>query len=271
MALIELTDASVTFTIRQHKRVSFKEYLVRGLFRQSVNSNVSVHALAGVNLTLRDGDRVGVIGHNGAGKSTLLKLLAGIYPPTSGGRTVEGKICSLFDISLGFEPEASGWDNIAYRAYLQGESPATLKGKIDGIAAFTELGEFLNVAVRHYSAGMMMRLAFAIATAIEPEVLLVDEVLAVGDLAFQQKAQARMREMMSSARVMVFVAHELETIRQMCNRVVWMRHGQVVMQGDPEDVIDAYIESVTPGHLAAKAARRRAEAEAADRLELVAA
>jgi len=245
MALIELTDVSLTFTVHRHKRVSLKEYLVRGLFRRAGQNTVSVHALSGLNLTIRDGERVGVIGHNGAGKSTLLKLLAGIYPPTVGTRTVAGKICSLFDISLGFEPEATGWDNIAYRAYLQGESPASLKGKIDEIAAFTELGEFLNVAVRHYSAGMMMRLAFAIATAIEPEVLLVDEVLAVGDLSFQQKAQARMTEMMSSARVMVLVAHDLGTIRGMCNRVVWMQHGAVVMDGPTDAVIDAYVASVT--------------------------
>ena len=244
MARIELTDASVTFTVRPHKKVTLKEYLVRGLFRGSVNPAVSVHALAGVNLSAREGDRVGVIGHNGAGKSTLLKLLAGIYPPTGGTRSVDGKICSLFDLSLGFEPEASGWDNITYRAYLQGETPASLKGKIDGIAAFTELGEFLDLPVRHYSAGMMMRLAFSIATAIEPEVLLVDEVLAVGDLAFQHRAQARMKEMMSSARVMVIVAHDLTTIREMCTTVLWMEHGQVRMQGPPDEVIDAYVESV---------------------------
>ncbi|HEX4612846.1 MAG TPA: ABC transporter ATP-binding protein, partial [Urbifossiella sp.] len=244
MARIELTDASVTFTVRPHKRVTLKEYLVRGLFRGSLNPAVAVHALSGINLTARDGDRVGVIGHNGAGKSTLLKLLAGIYPPTHGSRRVDGKICSLFDISLGFEPEASGWDNITYRAYLQGETPASLKGKLEGIAAFTELGDFLDLPVRHYSAGMSMRLAFSIATAIEPEILLVDEVLAVGDLSFQHKAQARMKEMMASARVMVIVAHDLTTIRDLCTTVVWMEQGQVRMQGKPDEVIKAYVGSV---------------------------
>lgn len=244
MARIELTDASVTFTVRPHKKVSLKEYLVRGLFRSSVNPAVAVHALSGINLSAKDGERIGVIGHNGAGKSTLLKLLAGIYPPTAGTREVDGRICSLFDISLGFEPEASGWDNITYRAYLQGETPASLKGKIDGIAAFTELGDFLDLPVRHYSSGMMMRLAFAISTAIEPEVLLVDEVLAVGDLSFQHKAQARMKEMMATARVMVIVAHDLGTIRDLCTSVVWMEHGQVKLQGRPGEVIAAYKKSV---------------------------
>ena len=245
MAKIELNDVSVTFTVYQQKRVSFKEYFIHRLVRRSTNPPFSVHALSGLNLTAQEGDRVGVIGHNGAGKSTLLKTIAGIYPPTTGTRTVEGRVCSLFDISLGFELEATGWDNITYRAYLQGETPATLKGKIDEIAEFTELGDFLNVPVRHYSAGMLMRLAFSIATSINPEVLLVDEVLAVGDLSFSQKAQARMRELMSSTRVMVLVAHDLSTIRSMCNRVIWMQRGTPVMEGPTEEVVDAYIASVS--------------------------
>ena len=255
MAKIDLNDLHLTFTVHQQKRVSLKEYIVRGLFRKS--NAMAVHALAGLNLQVRDGDRLGIIGHNGAGKSTLLKLMAGIYPPTQGERVVEGSICSLFDISLGFEHEASGWDNIRFRAYLQGESPASLRGKIQSIADFTELGDFLNLPVRHYSAGMMMRLAFAIATAIEPEILLVDEVLAVGDLAFQQKAQVRMKELMSTARIMVLVAHDLGTIRAMCNRVIWMEHGVAKMDGPPDQVVDAYIASVTgqtTPHVGAKAA-----------------
>jgi lipopolysaccharide transport system ATP-binding protein len=246
MAKIELVNASVCFNAHQQKRVSLKEYLLRGWFRRSVNPVLRVRALDGINLSARDGDRVGVIGHNGAGKSTLLKLLAGIYPPTSGTREVEGKVCSLFDITLGFEFEATGWDNILYRSYLQGETPRSIRGKIDAIAEFSELGEFLNIAVRNYSAGMLMRLAFSIATAIEPEVLLIDEVLSVGDLGFVTKAQNRMRELMTAARLMVIVAHDLVTIREMCTRVIWMQHGQIAMQGPPEEVVDAYIAAVAP-------------------------
>ena len=247
MAKIELTDVSITFNAHQQKRVSLKEYLVRGLFRKSVNPVLRVHALSGINLSARDGERIGIIGHNGAGKTTLLKTLAGVYPPTTGTRVVEGKICSLFDITLGFEQEATGWENILYRSYLQGETPTTIRGKMDAIAAFAELGDFLNTAVRNYSAGMLMRLAFSIATSIDPEVLLVDEVLAVGDLAFQRKAQARMRELMSTSRLMVMVAHDLAAIRDLCTRVVWMTHGQVIMDGPPNEVIAAYIGSVTAG------------------------
>jgi ABC-type polysaccharide/polyol phosphate transport system ATPase subunit len=245
MAKIELRDVSITFNAHQQKRVSLKEYLVRGLFRPSANPAVRVRALEGVSLSARDGDRVGVIGHNGAGKTTLLKTLAGVYPPTSGSRDVEGRICSLFDITLGFEQEATGWENILYRAYLQGETPASIRGKLDEIVAFAELNDFINLPVRSYSAGMMMRLAFAIATAIEPEVLLIDEVLAVGDLAFQKKARARMRELMTTARLMVIVAHDLDTIRAMCTRTVWMAHGRVAMAGDTNRVVDAYVASAT--------------------------
>ena len=244
MAKIELQNVSVTFKAHQQKRVSLKEYLVRGMFRQSANPALHIRALDGISLSARDGDRIGVIGHNGAGKSTLLKTLAGIYPPTSGTREIVGKVCSLFDITLGFEFEATGWDNILYRAYLQGETPKSIRSKMDEIAEFSELGDFLNIAVRNYSAGMQMRLAFSIATAINPEVLLVDEVLAVGDLAFMNKAKARMRELMSAARLMVIVAHDLVHICDICTRVIWMKHGQILMEGEPKEVVDAYVASV---------------------------
>ena len=244
MAKVELDNVSLTFHVRRHKRVSFKEYVVRALFSERVNPRMAVHALSGVTLSAGPGDRVGIIGHNGAGKSTLLRTIAGIYPPTTGTRTAEGKICSLFDITLGFEMEATGMENITYRSYLQGETPKTLKSKINEIAEFTELGAFLDLPVRHYSAGMMMRLAFSIATMVQPEILLVDEVLAVGDLAFQHKAQARMKEMMSRAGLMFVVAHDLTTLANVCNRAIWLTHGQVVMEGDPKDVIAAYVASV---------------------------
>ena len=135
-------------------------------------------------------------------------------------------------------------DNIAYRSYLQGETPATLKQKMADIAEFTELGEFLHMPVRHYSAGMMMRLAFSIATMVHPDILLLDEVLAVGDLAFQVKAQARMKEMMARAGIMFVVAHDLATLQNVCNRAIWLMHGEIQMEGPPRDVIAAYVASV---------------------------
>jgi ABC-type polysaccharide/polyol phosphate transport system ATPase subunit len=197
-----------------------------------------------VSLQFQRGERVGIIGHNGAGKSTLLKVLAGIYPPTSGRRLVEGRISSLFDLALGFEADATGWENIAYRGYLQGETPASIRDKMQPIADFSELGDFLNMPVRYYSAGMMVRLAFSIATAIEPEILLVDEVLSVGDLAFQEKARQRMREMMAKAELIVVVSHDLDSLALLCDRAVWMDHGHVRLIGPTAEVVQAYTDSV---------------------------
>jgi ABC-type polysaccharide/polyol phosphate transport system ATPase subunit len=244
MATIDLDDVGLTFTVRKQRAVTLKEYLLKRLFLETVNPSLHVHALDGVTLNCTDGDRLGVIGHNGAGKSTLLKMLAGIYPPTRGRRVVEGKICSLFDIALGFESEATGRENIRYRAFLQGETPATLKRKQAEIEEFSELGEFLNVPVRYYSAGMHVRLAFAIATAVEPEILLIDEVLSAGDMAFQQKARQRMKDMMKTARLMVFVSHDLESIRLTCNRAIWMQHGRMIAEGPTREVVAKYERSV---------------------------
>jgi ABC-type polysaccharide/polyol phosphate transport system ATPase subunit len=243
-ASIELDKINVTFRVRRHRRVTLKEYLLHQIFRRGFNPLLEVAALQDISFTAREGDRLGILGHNGAGKSTLLKLLAGIYPPTSGRRTVRGHISSLFDIALGFEMEATGWENIAYRGYLQGETPRTIRAKRDGIAEFSELGQFLDMPVRFYSAGMLVRLAFSIATAIDPEVLLVDEVLSAGDLAFQQKARQRMRDMMAKARLIVMVSHDLESFHKFCDRVIWLDHGRLRGEGSPAEVVAAYKSSV---------------------------
>jgi ABC-type polysaccharide/polyol phosphate transport system ATPase subunit len=244
MARIHLDNVSLTFQVRQLTRVTFKEFLVRRLFKESRNPIKEVPALKSLNLDIHEGERVGIIGHNGAGKSTLLKVLAGIYPPTEGNVAVEGNISSLFEISLGFEQEATGWENIYYRGYLQGETPQSIRPKVQPIADFSELGHFLDMPVRYYSSGMKVRLAFSIATAIDPEILLIDEVLSVGDMAFQQKAKERMQDMMAKARLIVVVSHEMESIRQLCHRVVWMDHGHIRLVGAPDEVIDAYTRSV---------------------------
>jgi len=251
MARIVLEDVNLHFRVRQKRRVTLKEFLIHRMFRESVNPFIKVRALDGISLEIHDGDRVGIIGHNGAGKSTLLKLLAGIYPPTRGRRIVEGRIGSLFDITLGFEMDSTGWENIAYRGYLLGETPKSIDAKKNEIAEFSELGEFLDMPVRYYSAGMLVRLAFAISTAIDPEILLVDEVLSVGDMAFQQKARERMKQMMSTARLMVMVSHDLDSIVQACNRCIWLNKGRIQMDGGVRQVVDAYMASVQPACAAA--------------------
>jgi ABC-type polysaccharide/polyol phosphate transport system ATPase subunit len=245
MAGIRLDNVSLTFQVRrQQDRLTLKEYLVRGLFFRPTKAFMEVRALQDVSLHVIAGERLGIVGHNGAGKSTLLKLLAGIYQPTRGERVVDGAISSLFDIALGFEPDSTGWENIYYRGYLQGETPRTIGAKIDAIAEFTELGEFLKMPVRYYSAGMMVRLAFAIATAVDPEVLLIDEVLSVGDMAFQEKARQRMREMMARAKLMVVVSHDLTSLATLCDRGIWLDHGRVRKDGAIDEVIAAYTESI---------------------------
>lgn len=240
MACIDLDRVGLTFRLRPAGRGNFKEFVLRHLRRQPPPRRPRVRALNQISLRIGEGERVGVIGPNGAGKSTLLKVLAGIYPPSRGVRRVEGRISSLFDISLGFEPDATGWENIRYRGYLQGETPASIRAKMPSIAEFSELGDFLDQPVRYYSAGMALRLAFAIATTIEPEVLLLDEVIGVGDLSFQQKARQRLLEMMAKARLMVLVSHDLEAISRLCGRTVWLDHGRVRQDGPTNEVIAAY-------------------------------
>jgi ABC-type polysaccharide/polyol phosphate transport system ATPase subunit len=241
---IDLQDVHLRFRIRSAARVSLKEYLVRGLFRPSANLPLEVHALRGVTFRVEEGERLGVIGHNGAGKSTLLKVIAGVYPPTAGRRRVVGRICSLFDLMVGFEMEASGWDNIRFRSYLQGETPRTVRGKIQGIAEFSELGRFLDVPLKYYSAGMLVRLAFSIASAAEPEVLLVDEALSAGDASFRVKARERIAELKRSARLMVLVSHDLNALPELCSSVAWMERGEIKMVGPGAEVIPAYRASM---------------------------
>jgi ABC-type polysaccharide/polyol phosphate transport system ATPase subunit len=206
-----------------------------------------VRALNDIDLSIGEGERIGIIGHNGAGKSTLLKLMAGIYPPTSGIRRVTGQISSLFDIALGFEMDATGWENMQYRGYLLGETPRSIRAKMQPIAEFSELGQFLDIPVRYYSAGMLVRLAFSISTSIEPDILIVDEVLSAGDMEFQAKARTRMRALIASARAVVIVSHDMQSLAQLCDRVLWLDHGTIRLSGPTEQVIAAYIEQSTQG------------------------
>lgn len=244
MAQILLERASLSFRVRRQRQITIKEYLLKGMYLRRHNPLVEIRALQDLSLDLRDGARIGVLGSNGAGKSTLLRLLAGVYPPTSGRRTVHGRVSSLFELNLGFEMEANGWQNIRNRGFLQGETPRSLRAKTREIADFSELGKFLDLPVRYYSAGMLVRLAFAIATAVEPEVLLIDEVLAAGDLAFQAKAARRLQEMVARARLLVVVSHDLAALVRLCDTGLWLEHGRVQQLGPIAEVIAAYQEHV---------------------------
>lgn len=240
MATIQLDNASLTFTIRKYNRTTLKDFVISKLTGKTMNTSKEVHALENISFSIKDGEKVGILGHNGAGKSTLLRLIAGIYPPTAGTRHVEGQINSLFDLSLGFDPAANGWENIAFRGYLQGETPATIRAKTKAIAEFSELGDFLDMPVRCYSSGMRVRLAFSIATAMDPQILLIDEVLGVGDRGFQKKARERMQEMMAKAKLIVIVSHDMDSLANLCDRALWLDNGHIRMMGPTAQVVQEY-------------------------------
>jgi len=243
MSIIQLKSADLVFQVRREKRI--KDVLIPGSKRfNDFSIDGSVHAIDHMDLAVKDGERLAVIGHNGAGKSTLLKLICGIYAPTSGDVEVEGRISSMFELATGFEMESSGWDNIYLRGLMLGETPATIKSKMREIAEFSELGEFLDMPVKYYSSGMFVRLAFSISTSIRPDILLLDEVVAAGDAGFLQKATQRMHEMVDISKIMVLVTHSMDSAIEMCNRCIWLERGRIVMDGNPQEVTRAYLSNV---------------------------
>jgi len=239
MAAIELDDVSLHFCLNTN-RLPLKERFIELLRRRPTSSKQFVKAINNIDLQIVEGERVGIIGHNGAGKSTFLRMLTGVYRPTGGKLTVDGRLDSLLDLNVGVEAEASGWENISYRGYLRGETPRQVAVKRPEIAEFSELGDRLHTPVRFYSSGMMVRLLFSMATAIEPEILLIDEVLSAGDIAFYEKARKRMTNLIEKARILVVVSHDLGSLATMCTRVLWFDHGRIVADGDPQEIIDRY-------------------------------
>lgn len=246
MSYIRLKDAELTFKIERVK--GFKDILIPGSKKFSeFNTDGTVEAIKKLNLTISEGERVGIIGHNGAGKSTLLKLISGIYPPTTGTVEVEGKISNMFELSTGFEMDSSGWDNMYLRGLMLGESPKSIKERMIEIAEFSELGSFLDMPVKYYSSGMFVRLAFSVSTSIEPEILLLDEVIAAGDAAFIEKATERMYGMVDKCKIMVLVTHSMDSALNMCNRCIWMERGNIMMDGNPDQVVKAYLNHLNTG------------------------
>ena len=261
MASIKLDNVGLTFHVRRQHGTPIKDLVLQRITgRAGENPTLTVHALSGINAEFGDGDRIGIVGHNGAGKSTFLKMLAGVYPPSAGRREVSGHISSLFNMTLGFEPFASGRDNIRYRGYLLGEDPKSLDEKIDSIIEFAGIGDFIDTPIRHYSSGMKVRLGFAIATAINPEILLIDECLAAGDLSFQQKASERLDAVMGRARMFVLVSHSTTMLEKLTTRVLWLEQGRIKKDGPAKEVIAEYNEfmETTRNRSAGGAVRKRA-------------
>lgn len=246
MPSISLKNVSVKFIVDVDSGKTLKSTLVQFLRPRKTALRV-IHALQSVSISIREGERVGLIGPNGAGKSTLLKVMARIYPQNGGEARIEGHVCPLFEFVTGFEMEATGWDNIRTRALLLGMSPKEIDQKIEEIAEFTKLGEFLNLPVRCYSSGMLLRLAFATSTAIDPEILLLDEVMAAGDAAFIEQARKRMDDLMNRASIVVFATHSLNVLPSFCERTIWLDQGKVMADGPTADVVRAYEASVIKG------------------------
>lgn len=251
MASISLQNVVVDIPIYQPANRSLKNNLLAsvtgGQIRPQAGSNsVVIRAIDDMTLDIQHGARVGLIGHNGAGKSTILRVMAGIYEPTGGDVRVEGEVASMFDIGFGMDPEATGWENIILRGMYLGYSRRDIIAASPEIGALTGLGEFLDMPLRTYSAGMSTRLAFAVSTSIRPDVLLVDEGIGAGDAAFLAQAKERMRNFIGSAGILVLASHSNDLIREWCTEGLWLEHGRVRMRGAVDEVLAAYTESV--GH-----------------------
>jgi len=247
MASISIKQACVDFPIYNASSRSLKKRLFRAATggRISVDAErlVTIRALHDIDLDIRKGERVGLLGHNGSGKSTLLRLLGRVYEPTRGKVVIEGKLGSLIDVGLGINPEISGIDNIYLRGALLGLTRAEIKNKIDDIINFSDLGDFIEMPVRTYSSGMHLRLAFSVSTAIHTEILLMDEWLSVGDEGFRERAEKRLHEMIDSTHILVIASHSKELILNTCNRVLWLEHGRIKMDGSPHDVTQVYFNN----------------------------
>lgn len=217
---------------------SIKEYIVQ-MLRGKIKYE-EFWALKNVSFEVERGEVVGIIGHNGAGKSTLLKVISGILKPTGGSLEVHGNVVPMLELGSGFDHDLTGRENIFLNGSILGYSEKYLKEKYEQIVEFSELGKFIDVPIRNYSSGMLMRLAFSIATVVQPEILIVDEILAVGDAAFQEKSKTRMLELMGGGTTVLFVSHSLEQIREMCDRVIWLEHGQIKAIGATKEICDAY-------------------------------
>ncbi|EHJ02136.1 Teichoic-acid-transporting ATPase [Clostridium sp. DL-VIII] len=236
--VIKFENVSMNFRKSKQKITSLKEYIIKKIKGQVVYEEFV--ALNDINLDIMSGEVVGFVGLNGAGKSTLLKVVAGVQKPSNGTITVIGKVSPLLELGAGFDNDLTGRENIFLNGLILGYDRNFIKSKLDEIINFAEINEFIDVPIKNYSSGMKARLGFSIATVKVPEILIVDEVLSVGDGRFRKKSEARMLELIKSEATVLFVSHSLEQIRRLCTKVVWLEKGKVKMIGDTKTVCDAY-------------------------------
>jgi lipopolysaccharide transport system ATP-binding protein len=240
---IRMRDVYLNYPSAQFNSTTLKEEVFARLSGRRERAKLpDVQALRGFNLEIREGERVGVVGSNGAGKSTLLKAIAGLYPIAAGTLDVRGDIRALLELTLGFEQLSTGRENILYRGLMLGFTPRQIKEMERDIIDFAEIGEFIDYPISSYSSGMLVRLAFAISTSIQGEILLVDEVLSTGDATFRQKAKERMLDTMSRAKILVLVLHDLQAIIEICDRAIYVNKGRIEADGEPGEIVRYYME-----------------------------
>lgn len=240
--IIDAEHISMEFNLSQEKTDNLKEFVIKAIKKELRFQ--SFWALKDVSFQIHKGEKVAFIGLNGAGKSTLLKIVAGVMKPTKGSVTVKGDMAPLLALGAGFDNNYTGSENIYLNGSLLGHSKSYMDEKYDEIVEFSELGDFIDVPVKNYSSGMKSRLAFSIATSVNPEILILDEVLSVGDASFQKKCKAKMNDMMQGDVSLLFVSHSISQVREMCDRAIWLNKGEIVTEGEVNEVCDQYSEFV---------------------------
>lgn len=239
---VKVEHVSMEFKITKDRIDTLKEYVIRTLKRNKKEKE-KIRVLNDISFNVYKGDKLGILGFNGAGKSTLLKILAGIYEPTYGKITINGKVAPLLELSAGFDKNYTGRNNIYLNGAFLSMEKKFLEEKFDEIVEFSELGDFINYPVKNYSSGMRAKLGFSIATMIEPDILIVDEILSVGDIKFRKKSSEKINELMAEGVTVLLVSHSINQIRKICDKCIWIDNGQIIMEGPSDEVCDAYVEN----------------------------
>jgi len=240
--MIALQDVSVRYRLIRERRRTFQAHVIAYIKGRRIEKE-TLWALRHISLDLRKGEAIGIIGPNGAGKSTLLKVISGVIKPAEGTVIANGKIAPLIELAAGFDDELTGRENIFLNASILGFSRKQIEDRVSSIVAFSELTDFIDTPLKHYSSGMVARLAFSVATEANPDTLIIDEVLAVGDVRFKQKSKERISEFKDRGVTILFVSHDMEQIRNLCDKVLWLDHGKVKMLGEPSQVTETYLSS----------------------------
>ncbi len=236
--MVDVQHVTMRFNLPSEKIDSIKEYVIK-IFKHTLHFQ-PFNALNDVSFQVNKGELLGIVGLNGSGKSTMLKVIAGIMKPTEGTTEVYGSVSPLIELGAGFDPDLTGRENVFLNGSVLGYSREFMQSKFDEIVEFAELEDFIDMQIKNYSSGMTARLGFAVATVVQPQILICDEVLAVGDFKFQQKCEERIKNLMSGDTTVILVSHNNDQIRKLCSRAIWLDHGHVMMIGDADEVVDAY-------------------------------